>query len=192
MKFIFKRLGYYIIAFIGAITLNFFLPRMMPGNPVQAYVASLYQSGGNVSAEVIAAVEKMFGFDQDVPLFTSFINYIKGILQGDWGYSFSRYPDTVLTVIGDSIGWTIFLMGMTLIIANVINILLGIYVAWKRGTKRDTFITLTGQVMTNIPTIIIAFGLSFALAYTDIFPRGYAVTHLLDHANTWEYIKDVL
>lgn len=192
MKFIFKRIGYYIVAFLGALTLNFFLPRMMPGNPVQQYIASLYQSGGNVSSEIIAAVEKMFGYDQSEPLITTFLRYIQGVFKGDWGYSFSRYPDTVLTVINDSIGWTIFLMGMTLILSTIINVLLGIYVAWKRGSKKDTVITLTGQIMTNIPTIIVAFGLSFAFAYTDIFPRGYAVTPLLDHANNWEYIKDVL
>ncbi len=192
MKYILKRLYFYLIAFFGAITLNFFLPRMMPGNPVQMYIASLYQGGGTINPEMIRAVEKMYGFNTNEPLFISFINYIKNIFQGDWGISFSRYPQTVLDAVQRGLRWTVFLMGTALVIGFIINTVLGIIVAWKRGSKLDTTLTLGGQILANIPAVIIALVLSYTLAYSGIFPRGYAVTPLFVAKTKIDYLQDVM
>ncbi len=191
MKYVLKRLGFYLIAFIGAITLNFFLPRLMPGDPVQMYLSELYQSGGRIDESTIRAVEELFGFNSSEPLLFSYLNYVKNIFVGNWGYSFSNYPQTVLQAMSRGLGWTLFLMGTGLVISFIINTLLGIFVAWKRGSKLDTAITVTGQVIANIPSVIIALFLSYTLAYTGIFPRGYAVTPLMMHANWLEYALDV-
>ncbi len=56
MKYIMKRLGFYILAFFCAVTLNFFLPRLMPGDPVQMFIAELYQNSGKINVEQIRAV----------------------------------------------------------------------------------------------------------------------------------------
>ncbi|WP_139905358.1 ABC transporter permease [Clostridium thermarum] len=191
MKYILKRLGFYILAFFGAVSLNFFLPRMMPGNPVQMYIATLYQSGGKINAETIAAIEKLFGYNQQQPLIVSFFNYIISILKGDWGISFTYYPQTVLDSVKRGLTWTVFLMGTSLIIGFIINTLLGILAAWKRGGKLDTTLTVGGQILANVPSVVVAIILSFALGFTGVFPRGYAVTPLFQPANTFEYIKDV-
>lgn len=192
MKYILKRLYFYLIAFFGAITLNFFLPRMMPGNPVQMYIASLYQGGGTINPEMIRAVEKMYGFDTNEPLFVSYINYIKNICQGEWGISFSRYPQTVIDAVQRGLRWTVFLMGTALVIGFIVNTLLGILVAWKRGGKLDTTLTLGGQILANIPAVIIALVLSYTLAYSGIFPRGYAVTPLFVAKTKIDYLRDVM
>ncbi|MBI9014801.1 MAG: ABC transporter permease [Clostridiales bacterium] len=191
MKYISKRLGFYLIAFIAAITLNFFLPRLMPGDPVQMYLAELYESGGRIDEATIRAVEELFGFNTNEPLIVSYFKYVKNIFTGNWGYSFANYPQTVLQAMSRGLSWTLFLMGSGLIISFIINTFLGILVAWKRGTKFDTIVTVGGQVMANIPAVIIAIFLSYSLAHTGIFPRGYAVTPLLEHANAFEYVKDV-
>lgn len=191
MKYILKRLGFYIIAFFGAVTLNFFLPRMMPGNPVQSYLAELSLSGSKIDPATIAAVEKMFGYDESEPLIVSFFNYIKNILHGDWGISFTYYPQTVFDSVKRGLGWTLFLMGTTLIIGFIINNLLGILVSWKRGSRLDTTLTLGGQFCANIPSVIVAVILSYTLCYSGIFPLGYAVTPLYVPANTFDYLKDV-
>jgi len=191
MKYVFKRLGFYLIAFIAAITLNFFLPRLMPGDPVQMYLSELYQSGGRIDEATIRAVEELFGFNSSEPLIISYLSYVKNIFTGNWGYSFSNYPQTVLQAMSRGLGWTLFLMGSGLVISFIINTFLGILVAWKRGSKLDTGITVTGQIIANIPSVIIALFLSYTLAYSGIFPRGYAVTPLMVHANTFEFVKDV-
>lgn len=191
MKYVLSRIGFYLIAFIAAITLNFFLPRLMPGDPVQMYIAELYQSGGRIEESTIRAVEELFGYNTNEPLIVSYFKYVGNIFTGNWGFSFSNYPQTVLQAMSRGLRWTLFLMGSGLIISFTINTLLGILVAWKRGSKLDTIITVGGQIISNIPAVIIAIIISYSLAHTGIFPRGYAVTPLMVHANTFEFIKDV-
>ena len=191
MGYLAKRLGFYLLAFIGAVTLNFFLPRLMPGDPVQMYLAELYQGGGQIDEATVRSVEELFGFNSDEPLIVSYVKYVANIFTGNWGFSFSNYPQTVIQSLTRGTGWTVFLMGSALVISFIVNTLTGIFVAWKRGSKWDTGLTVTGQIMANIPAVIIAMVLSYTLAYTDIFPRGYAVTPLFQPANTFEYIQDV-
>ncbi len=133
----------------------------------------------------------MFGFNSGQPLIFDYLNYVKNIFTGNWGLSFSNFPRTVVESISRGMAWTVFLMGTSLIIGFLINTLLGIYVAWRRGTKRATFITLVGQIISNIPAVLIALVISFSLAYTGFFPTGYALTPLMRYANDFEYIKDV-
>lgn len=191
MEYFLKRLGFYLIAFLGAVSLNFFLPRLMPGDPVQMYIAELYQSGGQIDEATIRSVEELFGFNSSEPLIVSYVKYIGNIFTGDWGYSFSNYPQTVLQSLTRGVGWTVFLMGSALVISFIINTSLGIFVAWRRGSKLDTTVTVLGQIISNIPAVITAIFLSYTLAYTDIFPRGYAVTPLFVPNNTFEYMADV-
>lgn len=192
MSYILNRLMFYAVAFFGAITLNFFLPRMMPGDPVQSYLSDLYQSGGRIDPATIAAVEELFGFNTDKPLIVSYFEYLINIFKGDWGISFTYYPQTVMESVSRGLGWTIFLMGTALILGFIINSLLGIFVSWHRGSKLDTILTLGGQIMANIPSVVTAIILSFALAHTGFFPTGYAVTPLFVPANIWEYIVNVM
>lgn len=191
MKYIFKRLWFYILAFFGALALNFFLPRMMPGNPVQMFLSSLYKSGGVVDSATIAAVEKLFGYDTHTPIIVAFFNYIGSVFKGNWGVSFTFYPQTVFEATARGVKWTVFLLGTALVLGFIINTLFGILVAWKRGSRLDTTLTVGGQIMANIPSVVTAIILCIALAFTDIFPRGYAVTPLFYPENAFQYIRDV-
>ncbi len=191
MKFILKRLGFYALAFFGAVTLNFFLPRLMPGDPVQSYLSDLALSGSKIDPAVIASIEEMLGFSSSEPLIVSYFKYIGSILQGDWGTSFFYYPLPVTEAVSRGLTWTVFLMGMALVIGFVINNLLGILVAWRRGTKFDTALTVGGQFLANIPSVVTAIVLLFTLSYTGLFPLGYAVTPLFEPANWIEYVQDV-
>jgi peptide/nickel transport system permease protein len=191
MRYILKRLWFYVVAFFGALALNFFLPRMMPGNPVQMFLSNLYKSGGVVDNASIAAVEKLFGYDTHSPLIVSFFNYIVNIFKGNWGVSFTFYPQSVLESVQRGVKWTIFLMGTALIVGFIINSLLGILVAWKRGSRLDTALTVGGQVLANIPSVITAIILSLVLAYTGKFPTGYAITPLFEPENIFQFLGDV-
>jgi len=191
VRYILKRLWFYILAFFGALALNFFLPRMMPGNPVQMFLSNLYKSGGVVDNATIAAVEKLFGYDTHTPIILAFFNYVANIFKGNWGVSFTFYPQTVIEATGRGVRWTVFLLGTALILGFIINSLLGILVAWKRGSRLDTNLTVGGQIMANIPSVVIAIVLSITLAFTKIFPTGYAVTPLFFPENIFQYIGDV-
>ncbi len=192
MKYILKRLGFYAVAFWGAVTLNFFLPRMMPGDPVQMYLSELARGGSKIDPAVIASVEAMFGYNTGEPLIVSYFNYIVNILQGDWGISFYYYPQPVTEAISRGLQWTVFLMGWALIIGFIINNVLGILVAWRRGSKFDTFVTVGGQFLANVPSVVTAIVLLFALCYTGYFPLGYAVTPLFIPETPLDYMLDVM
>ncbi len=191
MNYILKRLGFYIAAFFSAVTLNFFLPRLMPGDPVQAYLSELYQSGGHIDPATIRAVEELFGMNTDEPLIVSYFKYIGNIFTGNWGISFSNYPETVFEVVSKGLGWTVFLMGTALIIGFLINNILGIIVAWRRGSKLDTVLTLGGQILANVPAVVIAMLLSITLARNGYFPIGNATTPLYIPQTTFDYYMNV-
>ncbi len=172
MRYFLQRFGFYFIAFFAAITINFFLPRMMPGDPVQSYIASLYSGGGNISAETVKAIEKLFGF-VDQPLWKSYLDYIGSMLTGDWGISLKYYPRPVLNVIADYLPWTLFLVGGSVIISYLITTFLGILAAWNRGGYFDSIVTITGQILANIPAIVTALLLYMIFAsQLKIFPPG--------------------
>ncbi len=192
MKYILKRLGFYITAFFGAVTLNFFLPRLMPGDPVQMYLSELAQGGGRIDPATITAIEEMFGFNSSEPLIITYFNYIGSILTGDWGISFYYFPQTVTEAVSRGLQWTVLLMGIALIIGFVVNNLLGIFVAWRRGSALDTALTVGGQFLANVPSVVTAIVLLFALCYTGFFPLGYAVTPLFIPETPLDYVLDVL
>lgn len=191
MKYILKRLWFYIIAFFGALALNFFLPRLMPGNPVQMFLSQLYKSGSVIDPAAIHAVEKLFGYDKNTNLLMSFFNYVVNVFKGNWGVSFVYFPETVFQALSRCARWTIFLMGSALVIGFIINSLLGILVAWRRGSRMDISLTVGGQILANIPSVVVALTLSITLAYSGLFPRGYAVTPLFEPQNAFEYLRDV-
>lgn len=192
MGYILKRLGFYLLAFVGAVTLNFFLPRMMPGNPVEMYLAELYLGGGTISPETIASVETLFGYNTTEPLIVSYFNYVASIFTGDWGVSFAYYPQSVMEATSRGLNWTLFLMGLSLIIGFGFNTVMGIFASWKRGSLFDSGVTLGGQIIGNIPSVIVAVVVSFLLAHSGYFPTGYAVTPLFVAQNNFQYMMDVL
>ncbi len=191
MNYILKRIGFYLIAFLAAITLNFFLPRMMPGDPVQMFLAELYKGGGKIDEATIRSVEALFGYNTGEPLIVSYFKYIGSIFTGNWGISFKYYPQTVREVIDRGLNWTLFLVGTALVIGFIVNSLLGIFVSWKRGSRLDTTFTVGGQILANIPSVVTALILSLLLARTGLFPTGYAITPLYMPPTMFDYFKDI-
>nr|WP_216607104.1 ABC transporter permease [Arthrobacter sp. 260] len=183
-----RRLGFYFIAFWACITLNFMLPRFMPGDPVSRMFA---RSQDRMQPEQIDQLRRLFGVD-DRPIWEQYINYIGDVLTGQMGVSISRFPTPVTEVIASQIGWTILLGGVSLIIAAVVGNLLGILAAWRRG----------GLVDSGLPPLLIFIGsfpyfwLAMAALYLfgvvlGWFPLRHAFTSGLEPGFTGEYLLDV-
>ncbi|MBE6480831.1 MAG: ABC transporter permease [Actinomyces ruminicola] len=134
MSYVLKRLGFYLLAFWASITLNFLLPRLMPGDPVSRMFA---KGGAKLTEEQAFQLQQLFGLD-DRPMWQQYISYIKSMLTGDMGVSISRFPSPVSEVIGSQIGWTILLGAVALLIAVLLGNLLGIIAAWYRGGFVDS------------------------------------------------------
>ena len=133
MQYIFKRAGLYGLAALIALTINFFIPRLAPGDPASAALARM---GTRVDDSALESLRAAYGLT-DQSLLQEFWQYITGIFRGDLGLSFSRFPATVESVIGDTLGWSILLAGTALLISYCLGTLLGIVVAWYRGTLLD-------------------------------------------------------
>ena len=132
-KYFSKKLVWFGITFFAAFLLNFFLPRMMPGDPVAAIVARMAQGQTN-TAGVQAIYEQyteLFGTNK--PMMTQFFIYLKNVIHGDFGFSFSQYPRTVANVLKSSLWWTVMLQFPAIIIGFLIGNVLGVLAAYLRG-----------------------------------------------------------
>lgn len=134
MKYVLRRLGFYLIAAWVSLTLNFFIPRLMPGDPAAAMFARFK---GMLNPEAMTAMREAFGFT-DEPLFSQYLTYLSHLFQGDLGTSIVRFPSPVTRVIGESLVWTLLLAGSAVIFAFAIGTWLGAVAAWRRGGWLDS------------------------------------------------------
>jgi|TARA_B100000131_G_scaffold273901_1_gene275524 peptide/nickel transport system permease protein len=134
--YILRRFGFYLIAAFAALTLNFIIPRLMPGDPASIIFARFK---GKLKPEAINAMRESFGLTND-PILVQYTSYLKGIFQGELGTSIAYFPEPVSEIIGRGLYWTIFLAGSSMIIAFTIGTTLGIIIAWNRTGRLDTFL----------------------------------------------------
>jgi peptide/nickel transport system permease protein len=139
MRYTLRRLGFYLLTTVVAISINFLVPHLMPGNPAEILVANFR---GRVSPAAIRSVSALFGLSH-ASLWSQYLTYWRQLFHGNLGISFSFYPSTVWSVIARSLPWTIWLVGSSTIISFVLGTLLGIIVAWRRGSWLDSTIPLT-------------------------------------------------
>lgn len=192
MRYLLSRFGFYLLAFVAAVTINFFLPRLMPGDPIQSFLGRLAQNGGQITPETIASLEALYGYSTNTPLFQQFLTYLQSIMTGEWGTS-TRFFQPVFDVLGRGMLWTLLLVGSYLVVSYTITTLLGIWVAWKRGTWVDSVITVGSVVISSIPAVVMALLMYFIFA-SDLgwFPTSYAYDPSLDPAMSFEFVSSVV
>lgn len=178
MGYFLQRTMFYLIAFWIAITLNFALPRIMPGDPLSAIIAKLSLQGG-VTPETRAALEVMFGGATDKPILVQYLDYLVNLSRGELGLSFSYYPSPVFEVIRTALPWTILLIGTATVVSFLIAQSFGIVAGWLRGRPFDTIAAPTATIIQSVPYFWLAIMFSF-LFYKVLgwFPRsgGYDYT----------------
>ncbi|CAM2774946.1 MULTISPECIES: ABC transporter permease [Vibrio] len=189
MGYFLRRLSFYFVALLVAATLNFIIPRAMPGDPVTMMFAN---ASVQVTPERIAAMKELLGF-VDGGLFVQYVAYMKNILSWELGTSIQFYPLAVNDLLGSAFGWSLFLAGTAVILSFSIGSILGIYAAWKRGSKYDAFITPGMLIIQAVPQVVIAMIAMFIFAIgLKWFPTGYAYTAgTSPDWTSWAFIKDV-
>jgi peptide/nickel transport system permease protein len=188
VRFILRRLGFYLIAFWVSITLNFLLPRFMPGDPVSRMFA---RTQDRMQPEQIEQLRKLLGVD-DRPLWEQYIGYLHNMLTGQMGVSISRFPAPVTEVIGSQVGWTLLLGGTALVIAAVVGNLLGILAAWRRGGAVDSALPPLLIFIGSFPYFWLAMGALYLFGVTlGWFPIRHAFSDTIAPGFSWEFISDV-
>ncbi|WP_055591227.1 ABC transporter permease [Peterkaempfera griseoplana] len=139
MKYLFQRLAFYLVTAWAAITINFFIPRMMPGDPVQSLIAR-YQ--GQLSTKAMASLYALFGLNQHKSLWQQYLDYWSTLFHGDLGLSFTFFPTPVSQIIGQYLPWTLALVGTTTLISFLLGTGLGVVSGWRRGSWMDNLLPI--------------------------------------------------
>jgi len=192
MRFYLRKLLFYAVALWAALTLNFLIPRLMPGNPVDIMLSKL-ATKGTVTPAARHAVELLLGTNTSEPLWNQYWNYLVSIFHGDLGVSVTYFPASVNQIIGQTLPWTIALIGISTIVSFVFGILLGQLAGWKRGSALDNFIPVT-TMFTAVPYFWLALILLYLLgSVVQVFPLngGYDVYNV-EPGFTWDFIKSAL
>jgi peptide/nickel transport system permease protein len=163
MRYYARKFAFYLVAFWAALTLNFFIPRLMPGNPVDILMAKLAQRGGTVDPSARRAYELLLGGDSSESLLQQYLSYLGNMFRGDLGISVSSFPTPVSQIIGEALPWTLVLVGIATFLSFVLGIALGTFVGWRRGTWLDSLVPAT-TVLAAVPYFWLALILAAALA----------------------------
>ncbi|GAA2649320.1 ABC transporter permease [Paractinoplanes durhamensis] len=165
MKYFLQRIAFYLFTAWAAITLNFFIPRMVPGDPVQSLITK-YQ--GQLSTKSIQSLYVLFGLDKDEGLWSQYIDYWKQLFHGDLGLSFTFFPTPVSTVIGQALPWTLLLVGITTVISFLLGTGLGVLAGWRRGSWVDGLLPVT-TFFSSVPYFWLGIIAIYLLAGPDSF-----------------------
>jgi peptide/nickel transport system permease protein len=148
MRFALRRLGFFAITLWAALTLNFFLPRLMPGNPAEAMMAKFR---GPVNPQALKAMEAAFGVNTKEGIIGQYFHYLGDVFTGNFGTSLYFYPQSVARVILDAIPWTLGLVGVTTVLAFLLGTGIGILAAWRRGGRLDSIAPPLFVITSAIP-----------------------------------------
>ncbi|HJX47337.1 MAG TPA: ABC transporter permease [Gaiellaceae bacterium] len=172
MRYLLRRFAVLVLTLWVAVTVNFALPRLMPGNPVQTKLAKI----PGISPLARRALEKQFGLDTHQSVVGQYFSYLRQTLSGNLGRSFTYYPSTVSSMIRQSLPWTLGMVGFATLLAFVLGCGLGIVAAWRRGAaggnrnaRLDTFLVPLGVMFGATPP----FWLGTLLVYFVAFKLGW-------------------
>lgn len=139
MKYYVRRVTFYVITLWAAISLNFLLPRLMPGDARSIFIDKLMRRGGEITPAMENSIDLIFGSD-NASFWEQYVHYWGNLLHGDLGISLTKFPAPVTELIAAALPWTLVLVGLATIISFVLGVGIGAYAGWKRGTAADALI----------------------------------------------------
>ncbi|MFI0900284.1 MULTISPECIES: ABC transporter permease [unclassified Streptomyces] len=183
MRTIVRRLGFYALAGFAAVTVNFFLARLLPGSALQNVLSKLRSA--NLDPDAMKALEAQYGAgDQSMP--SQFLTYLSHLLRGDLGVSTSQSAP-VSTILGNTLPWTLGLVGTATVLAFLIGTVGGIVIGWKRNGLLDSLLPAT-TFFQSVPYFILAFLVMMTLGFFGgLFPyqNGYDIGRDSDLTPGW-------
>jgi len=188
MSFILRRLVFYLVAAWVALTVNFFIPRAMPGNAVQSIMSKF----PNLQPATYRALEAMLGVGHPGSIWHQYGSYLVDVFHFDFGTDVSQYPASVSTLLGETIPWTLTLVGSATVIAFLLGTALGIVAGWRHGGSLDR--VLPGLMFLQaIPYFFFALILLelFASKF-HVFPLGQGYAQGLIPGWHWDFISSAI
>src|SRR5438045_41253 len=188
-----RRIGMFFLVVLVAATFNFFIPRLAPGNPIGAITSRMANASTGIEngKEMFEAYRKRFGLDQ--PLYVQYARYMWNTLHFDFGQSLSAYPADVADIIRPAVGWSMGLIGVSVLFTFGLGVAIGALLAWK-GTPelvRNLLpITMIGGVL---PYYLLAMLLLYLFAFsTRVLPMTGAFDSGVTAELSWPYVTGLL
>jgi peptide/nickel transport system permease protein len=194
VRYLVRRLLMLVLVVWTAATINFFLPKLSPRDPIMERLQQAAFGGGRQQSglqEMVKSYQRDFGLDK--PLWQQYLRYLGGVTRFDFGYSLAQYPRKVTDVIADALPWTIGLAFATTLIAFAIGTILGALIAWPRSPKFFRYLIPPLMTLSAIPFYMFALILIYFFAFRwRIFPLAGAYSRGAVPQFSMTFILDLL
>lgn len=182
-KYLLKRIGQMVLTLWIVATLLFFIFRLMPGNPLAAYIDPTF------TKEQQEQLLQQFGLDK--PLHEQYMIYMANLLRGELGQSFF-YKEKVSTIMMMVLPNTIYLMLFSFILAYFLGILFGVLFAWYRGTKFEAFGIVATLFTRSAPQFWVGMVLLALFSFQlGLFPSGGVSSAGTSYASEWDKLTSL-
>jgi peptide/nickel transport system permease protein len=189
-RYLARKTLWYLGALVVAVLLNFLLPRLIPGNPVDIIVSQLGRGGLSSESQqrIYEDFTREFGLNK--PMWQQFVTYVGNILHGDLGKSFAFYPTPVKSLIGQALPYTLALQIPAILFGWIIGNVLGAIAAYKGGAW-DKSVFTTSLLFSSAPYYCLSIILLYIFAVVlGIFPVGGAYSLGTSPSATFEFFAD--
>src|SRR5947208_14062149 len=176
MRWFARRLAFYVFAIWVALTINFLLPRLMPGSPLGGILQHLSPSQIAANPGIVQTYEALLGGGHH-SIWPHYVTYLGRIAHFDFGISTSNYPTPVSEVIGRTLPYSIFLVGVAFLLAFVIGTLIGMVAAWRRGGAVDNVFVPTFMALGAFPAFFTSL---LALYFLGLKLGWFPIQHAYD------------
>jgi peptide/nickel transport system permease protein len=192
VRFLLRRLGFYAVALWGAVTLNYLLPRMVPGEPIDGLLARLSPAQLAANPNAVENLRNALGFQKE-PLLAGYFTYLGQLAHGDLGISTSNFPAPVTEVIGRTLPYSIFLVGVSFAFAFLLGTLLGMLAAWRRGGVIDSVFTPLLIALGAFPAFFTSLVAVYFLGLKwGWFPIQHAYDTNIEPGLSWAFVQSAV
>jgi peptide/nickel transport system permease protein len=189
MRWFARRLVFYVFAIWVALTINFLLPRLMPGSPISGLLAHLNPSQLAANPGIVQTYEALLGGGHN-SIWQDYVTYLGRVAHFDFGLSTSNYPTPVSEVIGRTLPYSIFLVGVAFLLSFVVGTAVGMVAAWRRGRFVDSWIVPGFMVLGAFPAFFTSLlGLYIFGLKLHWFPIQHAYDTGLSPGLNWTFLS---
>jgi len=192
MRYVLRRMGFFVLTLWAALTVNFFIPRFMPGSPLQALRARTYNK---LSPAALEEMLTSFGYKPHENVGVQYLDYLGHMFTGNWGVSIgSALGEPITKIVGQALPWTLGLVGVATVLAFLAGSVIGVVAGWRRGGAVDSILPSVFVVTSALPYFWV--GLLLILVFSvwtgGWLPSDFNYDSSVQPGFTPEFILDVL
>src|SRR5262249_21676707 len=187
-----RRIGMFFLVLFVAASFNFLIPRLAPGNPIGAITSRMANASAGIEngQAMFEAYRKRFGLDD--PIYIQYARYMWNTVRLDFGESLSAYPAEVWDIIRPAIGWSIGLIGVSVLITFALGITIGALLAWKGTPKMLRAVLPLTMIGGGLPYYLMAMLLLYLFAFSSrLLPMNGAYDSGMPQVFSWQYIGSI-